>query len=205
MKTRDELPAIPAALLIPIRPPASCTDPRRERLERALERLEDLRQSLILKLDEQDGDPDFEDDDPAEDNGDAEPSLGFLEPNPKPRGGITQGNICQGVHDDLEEEHDGLEPDADEEPSLGFLEPLIPVIPWAAPEVGQERLCWGGTRDLEDEHDGREHSLGWSHALDWTCTHSGRCTCGAPSALRMRPSPSWKENVSETASCEARK
>ncbi|MGA0603515.1 hypothetical protein ACO2Q3_22600 [Caulobacter sp. KR2-114] len=57
---------------------ANATLARRRHLEAALERLEDLRESLIAKLDALDGEPDFEDEGLLEECGDAEPSIGSI-------------------------------------------------------------------------------------------------------------------------------
>jgi hypothetical protein len=77
--------------------------------------IEDTVESLLLLLDEIDGDADIEEDDPPEDAGDAEASLGA------PEVGYlrSQTRWAQGRGDDLEDEHDGREPDVDDEPSLG--------------------------------------------------------------------------------------
>jgi hypothetical protein len=77
--------------------------------------IEDAVESLLLLLDEIDGDADIEEDDPPEDAGDAEPSLGA----PGPAYFASQTHWAQGRGDDLEDEHDGREPDVDDEPSLG--------------------------------------------------------------------------------------
>ena len=99
--------------------------PRRRRIADALERLEDLRLSLIAKLDAMDGDPDLE---PflsasdgidqrwwaalaADDREDEE-----LEPSLGASNRIDQRAWALGGAHDYEWEHDGKEPDVDEEP-----------------------------------------------------------------------------------------
>src|SRR5450432_580586 len=68
----------------------------------------DAIESLILLLDEIDVDVDAEDDDPAEENGDSEPSLGATNGmNQVKAWKLTAGET------DAEQEHDGREPDAD--------------------------------------------------------------------------------------------
>jgi hypothetical protein len=79
----------------------------------------DAIESLILLLDEIDGDVDAEDDDPAEENGDAEPDLGATHD-------IDQDlawRATLAIAVDCEDEHDGREPDADDEPN--FQPPFI--------------------------------------------------------------------------------
>jgi len=89
---------------------------------------------------------DAEDDDPAEDEGTTEHSLGFLERHPSIYGYGRDGTgnqewICQGLGRDLEEEHDGAEPDeADLEPRLG------------APETFDQSYAYRGSiNDLEQD------------------------------------------------------
>lgn len=68
--------------------------------------IENVIEDLILLLDEIDGDPDQEDDDPTEPGEDGEPSLGWTDAE------AAHGNRNVSVWDaDLEEEHDGREPD----------------------------------------------------------------------------------------------
>jgi len=71
----------------------------------------DAIESLILLLDEIDGDAELEEDDPAEETGDAEPSLGATHSMDQRR--AWQATIGET---DAEQEHDGREPDADYEP-----------------------------------------------------------------------------------------
>ena len=68
----------------------------------------DAIESLILLLDEIDGDAGFEEDDPPEDCGDSEPSLGATASMNQERAWRATGG-----GDDAEHEHDGREPDAD--------------------------------------------------------------------------------------------
>ena len=67
----------------------------------------------FLLLDEIDGDVDAEDDDPAEESGDSEPSLGATN-------GINQAQAWRSASGEIDagHEHDGREPDADLEPRL---------------------------------------------------------------------------------------
>jgi hypothetical protein len=69
--------------------------------------LADAIEALLPLLDEIDGDADLEDDDPADANGDAEPSLGATNGmNQTIAWRATQGEVA-----DVEDEHDGGEPD----------------------------------------------------------------------------------------------
>jgi hypothetical protein len=76
----------------------------------------DAIESLILLLDEIDGDAEIEDDGSAEDVGDAEPSLG-APPNAS-YWVASQSWIIDGEGD----EHDGREPDEDFEPNAASTE-----------------------------------------------------------------------------------
>ncbi|MGA0601763.1 hypothetical protein ACO2Q3_13740 [Caulobacter sp. KR2-114] len=78
---------------------ANATLARRRHLEAALERLEDLRESLIAKLDAIDGEPDFEDEGLLEECADAEPTLGSI-------GRLDQRFWALGDRTDLEVECD---------------------------------------------------------------------------------------------------
>lgn len=115
--------------------------------------IEDAVESLLLLLDEIDGDADFEEDDPleeddpAEDIGDAEPSLGGLGAG---SGYFDQAGWAQGARDDREDEHDGREPDEDGEPTLG-----------ATTALNQER-AWRATDDGVARCDEEEPALGWT-------------------------------------------
>ena len=71
----------------------------------------DAIESLILLLDEIDGDVDAEDDDPAEENGDAEPSLGAFEWVDQEQAWRSAESGWGGQDLELD--------DADKEPSLG--------------------------------------------------------------------------------------
>jgi hypothetical protein len=109
--------------------------------------IEDAVESLLLLLDEIDGDADIEmddppeEDDPAEDGGDGgEPSLGWT--------GNGRGHpeiAMRGYDDDREDEHDGREPDVDDEPSLGSGSVHI-------------QTCWAVGGDDDREHDEAERS-----------------------------------------------
>jgi hypothetical protein len=79
---------------------------------------------------------DIEDDDPGEDDGTGEPSLGSIDGFPDigsrtygdgvhRQGGLDQARWAAGTRDDCEEEHDGREPDVDDEPSLGSFDGVI--------------------------------------------------------------------------------
>lgn len=96
---------------------------RRARLEAGLERLADLREEMIARLDAIDGDCDLEDGGDLEpsicgyqgftdlelDKADDEPSLGWPL-------GMSQLRLDRGASDEREGEHDGREPDCDAEP-----------------------------------------------------------------------------------------
>ncbi|MGA2795797.1 MAG: hypothetical protein ABSE69_20240 [Roseiarcus sp.] len=73
----------------------------------------DAIEALILLLDEIDGDADFEEDDPAEENGDLEPILGATHSIDQ----TIAWRATQSTILDSEPEHDGREPDADFEPN----------------------------------------------------------------------------------------
>jgi len=89
--------------------------------------IEDAIESLVLLLDEIDGDPDEEDHrEDDEQDGSAEPVLGSLEQHPcRDCGSVRawdysdQRKWGQSGTSDEEGEHDGREPDVDDEPSLG--------------------------------------------------------------------------------------
>jgi len=96
--------------------------PRRQRIEDALERLEDLRGRLIARLDAMDGDPDLE------------PFLSATDL-------IDQRLWSLGGATDKEDEHDGCEPDVDDEiddhygggwPDEGDQSKFYPLKPWGA-------------------------------------------------------------------------
>jgi hypothetical protein len=119
-----------------------------------------LIERLIDLFDASMPDPDIEDDDPAETEGDNEPSLA----GPENHGRGWHREAVAGGLDDREGPDDDLEPDADgeeddpREPSLGSLEHhpdprFAPGFDWHASQAN-----WGlsGTDDREDEHDGRE-------------------------------------------------
>ncbi|WP_375308672.1 hypothetical protein WI560_15420 [Bradyrhizobium sp. A11] len=78
-----------------------------------------------ISADLEDGDP-AEDDDPAENGLDDEPSLGSLERHPSAYGPDDRNWTGDQTHwaasgtKDLEDEHDGAEPGEDDEPSLGW-------------------------------------------------------------------------------------
>jgi hypothetical protein len=94
----------------------------------------DAIESLIILLDEIDGDVDAEDDDPAEENGDAEPSLGAFELVDQEKAWRSAENGWGGQDLELDE--------ADNEPSLG------------APERGHySQVHWsdGGMQDIESD------------------------------------------------------
>jgi hypothetical protein len=103
--------------------------------------IEDAVESLLLLLDEIDGDADIEEDDSPEDVGDAEPSLGAPEVGYL----CSQTRWAQGRGDDLEDEHDGREPDVDDEPSLGS-------------GSIQNQECWAIGADDDRELDEAERS-----------------------------------------------
>jgi hypothetical protein len=128
----------------------------------------DAIESLILLLDEIDGDVDLEDDDPAEENGDAEPSLGAF-------GHVDQTNTWR-TRDSGSGGQDLEFNNADREPSLGSL-------------GGVEQTHWadGGSRDVEE--DPAESGIGdWEvlmeQAPSWR--HGGRNEAPAHHA---RPPP----------------
>ena len=80
------------------------TAKRRAYIVSGLNRLENLRERLIAKLDAMDGDPDFEVDADFEEGGDLEPSLGSI-------GATNQRVWAMGGCFDREWEHDGREPE----------------------------------------------------------------------------------------------
>jgi hypothetical protein len=121
-------------------------------------RSRELVQDIVNFLDAAEGDLDLEgellddaseeleNDDPAEDDGTAEPSLGSLERHPTlhMNGRDNVGDQTQwavGNRDDREDEHDGAEPDVDDEPSLGWTE---------ACELGE-----ANDKEAGDDYDGR--------------------------------------------------
>lgn len=132
--------------------------------------------ALVALLDQIDGDAEFEEDDPleasdpAEDDGDAEPSLGAPGTFSLP----DQRCWAQGAKDDREDESELLEPGGDDELSLGAATAVNQEHAWAAsrgfPEDdGEPSLGWTGhgrghpeialrgyDDDREGEHDGRE-------------------------------------------------
>lgn len=81
---------------------------RRAYIEAMLERLADLRDQLVAKLDALDADPDLEDDELGEDQGDREPSLGSSNR-------VDQRAWSLGSCNDAEQEHDGREPECEDE------------------------------------------------------------------------------------------
>lgn len=91
----------------------------------------DAIESLLLLLDEIDGDPDLEEDDPAEDGGDVEPSLGATAEIHQEHAWHHSPRIFDGLGED--------------EPSLGSLV-CIDQVSWSD----------GAMDDREEEHDGRE-------------------------------------------------
>jgi hypothetical protein len=77
------------------------------------------------------------DDNPHDDEGEAEPSLGFLDHM------TNQTRICEGDGGpDAEDEHDGAEPDECGEPSLGSVGDV---------HFDQERWAYGNSRDFEQD------------------------------------------------------
>jgi hypothetical protein len=106
----------------------------------------DAIESLILLLDEIDGDIDMEDDDPAEESGDAEPSLGSFElVNQEAAWRTTEGG---GGGQDLELDN------ADKEPSLGAPENHPSASYWATVTTGGNQTHWAvsGLKDIELDH-----------------------------------------------------
>jgi hypothetical protein len=102
------------------------TAERRAHIEAMLERLENLRERLVAKLDAMDGDPDLE------------PWLGRPEC-------ACQMLYAQGGTDDREDASEDLEENGDREPLLG-----------STAATNQLAWAMGGSSDLEDEHDGCE-------------------------------------------------
>ena len=97
----------PFSAMTPNAPQVVVFTPRMRRL------ICDAIEGLMMLLDEIDGDADLEEDDPAEDNGDAEPSLGATNSlNQTIAWQAAQSEVLDG-----EQEHDGREPDDDLEPS----------------------------------------------------------------------------------------
>jgi hypothetical protein len=76
--------------------------------------------------------------DAEQDDADDEPSLGFLERHCSAYGFSSgrdqsgdQSRTCDGLGDNLEDEHDGAEPPEDDEPSLGcFDRPFDQRVAW---------------------------------------------------------------------------
>ena len=113
-----------------------------ERHRAAVERLEQLADDIVAKLDLLDRDPDLED------GADEEMWLGA----PEPQGGYVQrgyGRMDQSHWNDGAS--DDREQDDEREASLGSIGSNA-----NAELVDQRRWASGGTSDLEDEHDGRE-------------------------------------------------
>jgi uncharacterized protein YbjT (DUF2867 family) len=100
------------------------TAERRAHIVSVLNRLENLREQLITKLDAMDGDPDLEADADFEEGGDLEPSLGSIM-------ATNQRAWAMGGCRDIEHEHDGREP------SLG----------WNAPSFGTPAPCFSSSTD----------------------------------------------------------
>jgi hypothetical protein len=100
----------------------------------------DAIESLILLLDEIDGDVDAEDDDPAEENGDAEPSLGAFESMNQEKAWRSAESGWGGQDLELDE--------ADKEPSLGA--PERDPIGWGA-SGSQVHWSDGGMQDIESD------------------------------------------------------
>jgi hypothetical protein len=108
--------------------------------------------ALVALLDQIDGDADLEednppeDDAPAEDVGDEEPSLGSV----ASRDASTPQYLwAQGADDDREREDEHDEEGGDEEPTLGATTALNQRCAWAAPrgwllEDGEPSLGWTG-------------------------------------------------------------
>ena len=117
------------------------TAARRKRMEAAVELLIAALDALDVTIE------DMEDDDPGEEPGDEEPSLGWTDAEAR-KGVPYQGPVD---HTDLEDEHDGREP------SLGALESHCNGYGWERNRSG-DQTHWGqGDRDeREDEHDGCE-------------------------------------------------
>ena len=90
------------------------TAAQRKRMESAVELLIAALDALDVTVE------DIEDDDPGEEPGDEEPSLGWTYAEAR-KGVPFQG---PSYSTDLEDEHDGREPDEDQEPSLGAFEQL---------------------------------------------------------------------------------
>ena len=125
---------------------------RQRRLARGLRRLEDLREEMVVKLDELTGDPDLE------------PSLGAPEHASHLR--LPASHVAyewaRGCADDREGDGDGLScrgDDSDYEPSLGAPD-------WTLSGGGRDQRRWalGGAHDLELATEDDERSLGWCEA-----------------------------------------
>ena len=84
---------------------------------------------------------DMEEDDPGEEPGDVEPSLGWTDQEAR-KGVPYQG---PGFSCDLEHEHDGREPDEDGEPSLGAFEQLTDQLHF------WQHNAFGAGLDREDD------------------------------------------------------
>jgi hypothetical protein len=105
----------------------------------------DAIESMIHLLDEIDGDVDAEDDDPAEETGDAEPSLGAFELMNQEKAWSSAESGWGGQDLELDE--------ADHEPSLA-----APERHASACGASGSQVDWtaGGSLDLEVEVDGNE-------------------------------------------------
>ena len=136
----------------------------------ALEKLEDLRQEFVSRLDQLHGDPDFEPDlagynivnsadpdtpwnDDREADDDFEPSLGSVDR-------ADQRYWAAGSCSDFEEEHDGREPECEDEGAQCDDE---------GDDTDTEPVC----EDEGAEHDGREYyATGLTYVPDWPPTNT---------------------------------
>jgi hypothetical protein len=81
-----------------------------------------------------------------------EPALGFLEQHPTVWGGArdrsgNQERLCEGLGNDLEDQHDGREPNVDDEPSIGYdVEPPEEDTGDAEPWLGWTEAFAQGSR-----------------------------------------------------------